>query len=147
MLLLQAHCMVEQLGHAAKTLASPAHYAPGHGDRLHTQPPASCDDTQQEHSDLPGCLAAHYAKLGAAPTYITAATQERAMRARTQVAAYRAQPQSIPEQEANFTEASVQQGYRRLANNLATGHDGLPAEMLISEHDGSHETTLICEYL
>jgi hypothetical protein len=59
------------------------------------------------------------------PTYnrshTSAAAQELAMWARKQVAEYAARPQSIPEQEADFTEADVQQGLRRLANNLAHG--------------------------
>jgi hypothetical protein len=62
-------------------------------------------------------------------SYTSAAAQERARWAHTQVAAYAAQFQPIPEQDASCTEAEVQQGLRRLANK-APGHKGLPVELL-----------------
>jgi hypothetical protein len=63
-------------------------------------------------------------------SYTSAAAQERARWAHTQEAAYAAQFQPIPEQDARFTEAEVQQGLRRLANDRAPGHEALPVELL-----------------
>jgi hypothetical protein len=70
--------------------------------------------TRQEYTDLFGildCLAAHYNKLGVAPTYTSTAARncKQALWAHAQTCEYAAHFQSVPEQKANFTEKEVQQ--------------------------------------